>query len=646
MRSPYKKGMIPLFVVFEGESMCGVCGIVSGTLPEDRIRRLIAGMNSLQRHRGPDEEAVFLEDRVGIGFDRLAILDLARGMQPIRSPGDGVTIACNGQIYNYIELRSMISGQEYATEGDMEVALHLYRRMGIEFLHHLNGMYAGVIYDPRLRRIILFRDRFGIKPMHYAVTEDGLFFSSEIEPLLTAPGVDPEPDLNLLPAFFTYRYLPGEKTVYRGVFRLPPASFLDYDLASGEHLIRRYWNCNPGMPEKYTHEDEASEEFIRLFRDAVRIRLRSDVEVGSFISGGIDSSAVALLTAETKPDLKLFTVSFDEPGYDETALVEEFIEQRSSAFLGTSRFTRKCTRDSLNQLPELVRAIGEPLSLGAVIPTDAVCALASEKVKVVVTGEGADEVFAGYRKFLVEDAFIRYQTADVEQRKHLEGLYPELACRMAAGSLDSVGRHIVSEALFSAEELQRLLGTGTTPVVNLPMEGLPDLTGIHPVKAMQAIECRTRLPDYVITRLDRLSMRHSLEARTPFLDYRLAEFAASLPVDLKVRSRLSLDKYICRRAFSSSGILPERTAFRPKKPFTMPMAQWFERLELLPDQIRDIAGGDEVNRQGILNPAMVKELAGEVSGHGVGPETLRSAADRFFAVLVFTLWYRECVENR
>jgi asparagine synthase (glutamine-hydrolysing) len=638
--------MFRLFAASEGNSMCGVCGIVSGTLPEDRIKILIAGMNRIQRHRGPDEDAVYVADRVGIGFDRLAILDLTTGMQPIRSPGDGVTIACNGQVYNYIELRSMMPGQEYATEGDMEVALHLYRRIGTDFLNHLNGMYAGVIYDPGKRRIILFRDRFGIKPMHYALTVDGLFFSSEIAPLLTAPGVNPDPDLDLLPAFFTYRYLPGDRTIYRGVLRLPPASFLEYDLASGEYRITRYWNCRPGEPEMFSDEDEASEEFIRLFRDAVRIRLRSDVEVGSFISGGIDSSAVALLTAEAKPDLKLFTVSFDEPGYDETALVEEFIGQRSTAFLGTSRFTRRCTRDSLSRLPEIVRAIGEPLSLGAVIPTDAVCALASEKVKVVVTGEGADEVFAGYRKFLVEDAFIQYQAGDMQQRKRLAQLYPELAGRRAAGNLDAAGRHIVSEALFSAEELRRLLGSEKAPHVSLPLEGLPDLTGVHPVKAMQAIECRTRLPDYVIARLDRLSMRHSLEARTPFLDFRLAQFAASLPVGFKVRSHLSLDKYICRRAFSKSGVLPEQTAFRPKKPFTMPMAQWLERMDLLPGSIMDIARGDEVNRQGILNPEMARELAAEVSGRGVGPETLRSAADRFFAVLIFTLWYRECIENR
>ncbi len=626
--------------------MGGVCGIVSVVFPEDRIKELIAGMSNLQRHRGPEGHAVFTEGRVGIGFNGPVKPGRSRGMQPMRFPDDGVTVACDGRIYNRTELKSMMPAREYDTDGDAEVVLHLYRRMGTGFLRHLNGMYAGAIYDPGMKRLILFRDRFGVKPMHYAATETGFFFSSEVEPLLTAPGVASEPDLTMLPAFFTYRYLPGDKTIFRGVFRLPPASFLEYDLTAGAHRIRRYWECCPGIPEKYVDEDEASEEFIRLFREALEIRLRSDVELGGFISGGIDSSAVALLTAKAKPDLKMFTVSFDEPGYDETSLVDEFIAEQSPVFRRTSRFMRKCTRDSLKQLPRIIRAIGEPLSLGAVIPTDTLCALASEKVKAVVTGEGADEIFAGYRKFLVEDAFLRYRDAPPGERKQLEALYPELPGRAAMGDLDAVGRHIAGEALFSPEELRRLLGTEGIPSVHLPLEGLPDLSGVHPVQAMQAIECRTRLPDYVITRLDRLSVRYGLEARTPFLDFRLAEFAASLPVGLKVRSGQSLDKYICRKAFAGSGILPEKTAFRPKKPFTIPMARWFERPDLLPDEIRDVVEGDEVGRQGILDAEMVKELASSVSGRGVGPETLRSAADRFFAVLVFTLWYRECVENR
>ncbi len=603
-------------------------------------------MNAAQRHRGPDESAVLVRAGVGLGFDRLAILDLATGMQPITSPEDGTTIACNGQVYNYIELRNMLPGQDFATTGDMEVALHLYRRFGTAFLSMLNGMYAGVVHDPVRRRLILFRDRFGIKPMHYAITREGFFFSSEIPPLLEMPGVRAEPDPRALPAFFTYRYLPGEGTVYRDVFRLPPGSFLELDLDGGSHRITRYWNYEFGRPERFSDPDEAAAEFLRLFRDSVRIRLRSDVEVGSFLSGGVDSSAVASLTAAIKPDLKLFTVAFEEQGYDETGQVDHFVRSMGSLFDGTGRFIRRCSRNSLFSLPEIVRAIGEPLSLGAVIPTDMVCALASEHVKVVLTGEGADEIFAGYRKFLVEDAFLHYHTSGPEDRRRLVALYPEIVRRLAAGDVDPVGRHIATEALFSRDELRRLLGSTGEVMAPLPLDAFPDLHGIHPVKAMQAIECGTRLPDYVIARLDRLSMRHSLEARTPFLDYRLAEFAASLPVDMKVRPFDSLDKYICRKAFTDSGILPGDIALRPKKPFTMPMAQWFENTSTLPEELREIASGREVDRQGILDGDMVRELAARVTGHGVGPETLVSDADRFFAPLVFTLWHKECIENR
>ncbi len=626
--------------------MCGVTGIASRDMSRETMTSLLSSMNGVQRHRGPDESAVLVHDGVGIGFDRLAILDLTTGMQPITAPEDGVTIACNGQVYNYLELREMLPGQNFTTSGDIEVALHLYRKLGTDFLSHLNGMYAGIIHDPVRRKLVLFRDRFGIKPMHYTITPHGFFFSSEIPPLLQAPGVTGEIDTGLLPVFFTYRYLPGERTIYRRILRLPPGSFLEFDLENGTFRITRYWNYDFTRTEHYRDADEAAEEFLRLFRDSVRIRLRSDVEVGSFISGGIDSSAVASLTAGIKPDLKLFTVAFTEEAYDETHQVDHFIRTSGGLFANTRRFVRRCSRDSLNSLPEIVRALGEPLSLGAVLPTDQVCELAAEHVKVVLTGEGADEIFAGYRKFLVEDAFLNYRTAGSSERKRLMELYPELGRRLAAGDADPVGRHIASESLFSSGELHRLLGTQTGRDVTLPLEDLPDLRQIHPVKAMQALECRTRLPDYVIARLDRLSMRHSLEARTPFLDYRLAEFAASLPVELKLRPYESLDKYICRKAFAESGILPDGIAMRPKKPFTMPMAQWFENVSTLPDPLREIAEGGEVDRQGILDGQMVRELAKAVTGRGVGPETLVSGADRFFAPLIFTLWYKECVEKR
>jgi asparagine synthase (glutamine-hydrolysing) len=627
--------------------MCGVSGIVTSSIPADSMKTLLDRMNRTQRHRGPDESRVLVREPVGIAFDRLAILDLATGMQPITAPEDGVTIACNGQIYNYLELRRMLPGQEFLTTGDMEVALHLYRKLGAEFLHHMNGMYAGVIHDPLRRKLLLFRDRFGIKPLHYAVTPEGFFFSSEIPPLLSMPGVSCEPDLSLLPVFFTYRYLPGERTIFKQVLRLPPGSFMELNLDNGRFRTSRYWSYDFREPERYSDPDEAAQEFLRLFRSSVEIRLRSDVEVGSFLSGGIDSSAVASLTSVIKPELKLFTVAFDEDGYDETGQMEHFVKNMGNRFGKTERMLKKCTREALSSLPSIVRALGEPISLGAVIPTDQVCALAGEHVKVVMTGEGADEVFAGYRKFLVEEALIQHEVSGAEERRVLEKLYPELQKRLGQGDIGSARRHIATEALFTPEELRRLLGRECGGDDLFPADALPDMEpDIHPVRAMQAIECRSRLPDYVVARLDRLSMRHSLEARTPFLDYRLAEFAASLPVNLKVRPFHCLDKYICRKAFADSGILPRQTALMPKKPFTMPMAQWFENPRNLPEALRDIACGTEVDRQGILDGDMVRELASVVTGKGVGPETLVSGADRFFAPLVFTLWYRECVEKQ
>ncbi|MCF8070635.1 MAG: asparagine synthase (glutamine-hydrolyzing) [Desulfobacterales bacterium] len=626
--------------------MCGIHGIVSRSISKNELLNQLSLMGDVQRHRGPDDKQEIVYDgagnrKLGFGFVRLSIIDLDTGMQPIQCPSDKTAIMCNGQVYNYIELRFEVPDAPFITKGDIEVALHLYRSKGLNFLNYLNGMYAGAIYDPQKNKLLLFRDRFGIKPLYYLCDKDNFYFASEIKPLFTGSGIEKQLNEKHLGTFFTYRYVPGKETLFKGVMKLPPGSFLEYDLNTGNFRTERYWEYKLDKENPTISENEAVEQFNDLFTDAVKIRLRSDVEVGSLISSGIDSSAVASLTATIKPDVRLFTIAFAEEKYNELPQVQEFINNNKTRFTGTKHYTKLCSKETLDELPGIVRSIEEPISLGAVLPTDQVCRLAGDHLKVVLTGEGADEIFAGYRKFLIETAAFEYKQASVSQKKDLADLYPELLPYLAVRADNPTRRYIQSEALFTREELSGLLGSEQIST-KFPGNATPSLSGIrHPLNMALAMESRSRLPDYVILRLDKLSMRHSLETRTPFLDYRLAEFAATLPVNLKTNIETGQEKYICRKAFLKYNILDDASVNRKKQPFTMPLADWLSDPESLPDFLQEIISGDTIKSHGILSSDFVKSISGSVTSDGVGPETLVSGADRLFSIIMFTLWYDE-----
>jgi asparagine synthase (glutamine-hydrolysing) len=627
--------------------MCGISGIISRQISQDEIRRRLERMGSIQKHRGPDDSAekVFSLNgtSVGLGFVRLSILDLETGMQPVFADADGCAIVCNGQVYNYVELRTEVSSEAFRTRGDIEVALHLYRKKGIEFLDHLNGMYAGAVFDPLRKRVLLFRDRFGIKPLYYTVTDEGFFFSSEIKPLLEGSSLKSELDQESLPLYFSFRYVPGERTMFRNIRRLPPGSFLDFNLENGAFEIKRYWEYLPGNDGETETGMEAEDRFLELLADAVRIRMRSDVEVASLLSGGIDSSSVAALAAARQPELKLFTVSFDDPLYNELDDVGSFMEAEKEVFGKAELIHSPCNPGSLDNLPQLIRSVEDCISLGTILPTDQVCSLASQHVKVVLTGEGADEVFAGYRKFLLEMAAEEIGFMSEEERKLLIRDFPELEKYLAVRASDPRRRFIQSELLFNRAELSKLLGMETLEA-EFPEDAMPAVNdNMHPLNQLLAMECRSRLPDYVVLRLDKLSMRHSLETRTPYLDYRLAEFAAGLPVHMKVNLAERMGKYICRKSLCRASVVDPATAFRGKKPFTIPMAAWLLRRDDLPTCVREVFQGGEIERMGMLDPGMTGQLWRSVTADGVGPDTLVSEADRIFAILTFSLWMREFI---
>lgn len=625
--------------------MCGVNGIVSPDLSFQDINRRLDLMNGILRHRGPDDTRNDVRslcgNTVGLGFVRLSILDLETGMQPIHCDLDDTAILCNGQIYNYLELKEMVKTEPFVSKGDVEVALHLYRKKGIDFLSYLNGMYAGAILDPGKNRLFLFRDRFGIKPLYYSINKNGFIFSSEIKPLIAGSDIPPGMNTQRLATYFTYRYIPGSETMFKGIFRVPPGSFLEYDLTNGKFQIIRYWDYQLDNINQDMTIDDAADTFYELFADSVKIRLRSDVEVGSLISGGIDSSAVSAQAALNQSAIQLFSIAFEEEKYNELDLVKYLLSADPEKFASAKLNSQICRKNHLNQLPGIVKSLEEPISLGTLLPTDMVCKMAATQVKVVLTGEGADEIFAGYRKFMIESAVSRFSTFSKKKQNELLLLFPELKVYLLHRKTDAAGRYIQNETLFASDEILKLTGRNV-PLNLFSEDAMPFLKGNEdPVNQAIAFETRFRLPDYVILRLDRLSMRHSLEARTPFLDYRLAEFAATLPVNLKVNIDSVREKFICSHSFLKFKLLNNKAAFRRKQPFTIPLADWLSSPGTLPDFLQEILLGDVIRQQGILNPEYVRTLVGKITTHGIGPETLVSVADQVFSIIIFTLWYQE-----
>lgn len=623
--------------------MCGIYGIVSNQLTAGRIYYLLARMRHSLRHRGPDDykESVYPVNHtaVGLGFTRLSILDLDTGMQPIQCPIDGTAIICNGQIYNYVELKQTVSSEPFVSKGDAEVGLHLYRKKGPAFLNELNGMYAGAILDPLKQRLLLFRDRFGIKPLYFCENNGRFVYASEIKALFDGAETGRAINRRNIFTYFTYRYVPGGETMFRGIQKLPPGAFLDYDLSAGTYSIKRYWDYRLDQVNPDMDAEDAADRFYELFSDAVRIRLRSDVEVGCLVSGGIDSSAVCAQAALSHPVLKLFSIGFGVDKYDELPLVRQFLADHPRRFAQARLFSGDCRPEMLNELPGLVAAIEEPISLGTILPTDQVCRMAGKEVKVVLTGEGADEIFAGYRKFMIEMAAAHYPDLPQDEQQALMKAYPELKAYLNHRASDPARRYIQTEVLFTPGEIGRLTGMEHSGPL-FPADARPCLSGSeHPVNEMIGFETRFRLPDYVILRLDKLSMRHSLETRTPFLDYRLAEFAASLPVHLKVNLAADREKYICSHAYLKHGLMNKKNAFRKKQPFTIPLAHWLADAKARPEFVDEILSGDMIRRQGILNPDFVSQIGKQLTSAGVGPETLVSGADRLFAIIIFTLWY-------
>jgi asparagine synthase (glutamine-hydrolysing) len=620
--------------------MCGIAGIVF----HDRERTVEPG--ELKRmcdaivHRGPDDEGVFLDSSVGLGVRRLSVIDLVTGHQPISSEDGRVWVVYNGEIYNHRELRKALQahGHTFATNSDTEVIVHAYEQYGEECVSRFNGMFAFALWDRRERRLLLARDRLGVKPLYYFLDDQRLVFGSELKAVLEHHGIKRSIDREALDSFLTFEYVPAPLSIFEGIRKLPAAHVLS--LRDGKAEVHRYWDL-PAAPRP-GGERELGPALYDLVKDAVRLRLISDVPLGAFLSGGVDSSTIVGMMSELMDRrVKTFSIGFDDPSYNEL----EYARVVARHF-DTDHQELVLRPDITDLVQGVVRYLDEPLADVSVFPTYLVSQIARRDVTVVLCGDGGDELFAGYEWYIADklDRYYRRLPARVRSRwipelvGHLrpasqkKGLVNRLKRFVEGAALPEKLEHFrwsmfLSEAEkyeLYGDELKRAVGhldSGARYIAHLGESGSAD-----PLWRQQAADIKTYLADDILVKVDRMSMAHSLEARTPFLDYRVVEFAAGLPSHLRLHGLTT--KYLLKRCMAAR--LPRPILTRGKQGFSIPMKNWL-RHELRP-LLEDVLSPARLRDAGFFNAAHVEQLKTEHLGGAA------NHAHRLWSLMVFELW--------
>ena len=615
--------------------MCGICGIASPVGPPDPDR--LAAMSDSLVHRGPDSGGMHLDGPVGLAARRLAIIDLAGGDQPISNEDGSCTVVQNGEIYNFPELRRELEreGHTFRTHSDTEVHLHLYEQHGPDFARRLRGMFAVAIWDARRRRLVLARDRYGIKPLYYRHVGGVLEFASEVRALPRG-----EIDLDALEAFLAFNSIPAPYSIFRDIRKLRPGHVLVWEEDGTVH-IDRYARPGPVLVEELRTDDEAEllEELRARLRDSVRAHLLSDVPVGVMLSGGVDSAALAALAAQESTDaIHTFTIGFTERSFDERADARRVAER-----YGTNHHELLVRPDPTVLLPALAEAFDEPFADSSALPTYLVSQLAAEHVKVALSGEGGDELFGGYYTYaadLLADRiapFARLVRPLVERlpTSTSKASFDYKAKRFVrAAHLPPLERHHGWKEIFSTEARTELTGrTAPFDPVDVYRQRYRETEGADGLSRLQDVDFGIYLVDDLLVKTDRASMAHSLEVRVPFLDPAMTSFAFGLPTRHKVRGLSK--KVLLRKAMAP--LVPHEIVHGRKRGFSIPAAAWL-RGELEPFA-RDTLSAETLHRQGFFHPETVSRLIGE---HASG---LEDRSRQLWGLLSFTLWYERHVEQ-
>ena len=594
--------------------MCGICGLLSldGAAVDPAV---VEAMNETLIHRGPDSAGAFVEESVALAARRLSIIDLAGSDQPVGNEDGRVQVVQNGEIYNYRQLRERLerNGHKFHTQGDTEVLVHLYEERGPAFVEDLRGMFAIALWDRLERRLVLARDRFGIKPLYYRVENGTLSFASELKALLRQPGFSTDVDLDALEAFLAFNSIPAPLTIFREARKLPAGHMLLVE--HGEARLRRYARPRPARAgaERAESATELADELRERLRDSVRAHLVSDVPVGVLLSGGIDSSALAALAAR-ESSYRVSTVSI---GFEERSFNELELARRVAAMYGTDHHELIVEPDVGEVLTRLAEVFDEPLADSSALPTYLVSELAAQHVKVALSGEGGDELFGGYYTYIA-DSIAPWLGRPAAALRPLVERLPTSSARVSfdykakrfarGGALPPLERHHAWKEIFS-EDLRAELRAAPSPdgfdPLDVYRERYAATAGAQPLARLQDVDRSIYLVDDLLVKTDRASMAHSLETRVPFLDTAVTELALSVPTSRHLRGFQK--KRLLRRAVAP--LLPRRILHGRKRGFSIPAAAWLRGD--LRAFARDVLSPDTLRAQGLFRTEAVERLLAE-----------------------------------
>jgi asparagine synthase (glutamine-hydrolysing) len=620
--------------------MCGISGIVycdrDKPVSLDDLRQMCATLV----HRGPDDQGFFVNRNVGLGIRRLNVIDLMTGQQPISNEDHRIWIVFNGEIYNYRELRNELQdkGHKFSTNTDTETIVHAYEEHGEDCVKKLNGMFAFAIWDGRQQKLVLARDRLGVKPLYYFVNNQCLVFGSELKAILECREVPRAIDFEALDSFLTFEYIPAPLSIFEGIKKLPAGHTLV--LQEGEVSVHRYWDV-PFQRLK-GDEEELSQTLYDLLKDSVRMRLVSDVPLGAFLSGGIDSSTIVCLMSEIidRP-VKTFSIGFDDHSYNEL----EYARAIARHF-NTDHHELTIQPDIIHLVENLVSYLDEPLADVSIFPTYLVSQLARQKVTVVLSGDGGDELFAGYEWYLAEkiERYYRRLPSVLRNRwipdvigrippsSRKKGFINKLKRFVEGSTFPDSLEHFrwnvfltdQNKNLLYSEELKRSVNH-QDPCFKW-MTYLNVFDAADPLWRQQFADIKTYLADDILVKVDRMSMANSLEARTPYLDYRVVEFAAGLPSALKLNGFQT--KYLLKRCMATK--LPRTILNRKKEGFSIPMKNWLKQ-ELRP-MMEEVLSSARIKQEGLFSASYIEKLK---ANHLKG---IANCSHQLWSLMVFEIW--------
>jgi asparagine synthase (glutamine-hydrolysing) len=631
--------------------MCGITGFADANRGREwpdrseavetervRLRRMCRAI----RHRGPDDEGMHLEPGVALGMRRLAIVDLATGRQPIHNEDASTWVVFNGEIYNYPELRRELEarGHTFYTASDTETIVHAYDEWGEGAFGRLRGMFGIALWDRRNDLLLLARDRVGIKPLHYAIASGRLYFGSEIKAILASGALEPEIDLHALDHYLSFLYTPRDRSIFSGVHKLPPGHYLRW--RNGRAEVRQYWQL-PAREVTPSSEGEAVESVRAVLEDAVRSHLMSEVPLGAFLSGGIDSSlVVGLMARASSRAVRTFSIGFDDPRYDELeharAVARHFAADHHEFVVRP---------DALAIVDDLIAHFDEPFGDSSAIPTWYVSELARRHVTVVLSGDGGDELFGGYERYLPHPRIAAFDRWAVPGSRAIASLvWPWLPHGTKGKNFlrtvarDERGRYLDQIGYFRPDERQSLFTadvrrlTGAAASERSLARHFARLSGLPWHAQMMHFDFETYLPEDILTKVDRMSMAHSIESRVPLLDNKVVELASRLPASLKIRA--GRRKHVLKEA--AARLLPRDILDRPKRGFEVPVGVWFRGG--LRELFSDVLLSSRARQRGYFEPAFVDRLVRE---HVTGR---REHTLRLWSLVVFELWHRQYIDSR